>query len=373
MVTSLPVRAHFRRDTGFHATIKRGAAAYFEGSQRSRRGGARMHAKTATILLWFAASYAILLVWGGTSAWTAALSTVSLALATAGIGFAIMHDANHGGYSSSALVNRSWGLALDFIGASSYIWRFKHNVQHHTYANIAGLDTDVDAEPFLRLVPSQRWRPYHRLQHLYAWPLYCTLAVKWWFVDDLVDLVRGRIGVVAFPRPRGHQLAILLAGKLVFVGWAVVVPAVVFRSGWVVPLFLLGAGILGFVLSIVFQLAHTVSGAHFETAVPGEQVMANSWAEHQARATADFAPHNAILGWYVGGLNFQVEHHLFPGVCHLHYPALAEIVRAACAEHGVPYQVQPSLGHAVVAHLRLLRSLGRGPGQRGRALAAAAS
>jgi linoleoyl-CoA desaturase len=361
MTTSPPVRAHFPRDAaGFHAALRRGAAAYFEASGRSRGGGARMHLKTATILLWFAASYAALLGWGGTSAWAAVAATVSLALATAGIGFAIMHDANHGAYSSSPLVNRGWALALDFIGASSYVWRFKHNVQHHTYANIVGLDLDVDAEPFLRLAPPQRRRPYHRLQHLYAWPLYGVLALKWWFLDDVVDLARGRIGAVAFRRPGAAQLAIVVAGKAVFLGWAVALPLLVFRSGWVLGLFLLGAAVLGIVLSVVFQLAHTVPGAYFAAAGPGDKVMPTSWAEHQVRTTADFAPHSRLVSWYVGGLNFQVEHHLFPDVCHLHYPALAPMVRAACAAHGLPYQVQASLRDAVAAHYRLLRALGRG-------------
>ncbi len=363
MVDAMPVRARFLPDGGFHAALKRGAGAYFEGAGRSRRGGARMHAKTAAILLWFAGSYGALLAWGGASAWIALAATVSLALATAGIGFAIMHDANHGGYSSSPNVNRAWGLTLDFIGASSCVWRFKHNVQHHTYANVAGLDADVDAEPFLRLAPPQRRRWVHRFQHLYAWPLYGVLALKWWFLDDLVDLVRGRVGTARFRRPRGGQLAIVLAGKAVFVAWAVVVPGLVFRSGWVVPLFPLGAGVLGFVLSVVFQLAHTVPGARFETAGPGARTLPTGWAEHQVRATADFAPRNAWLGWYVGGLNFQVEHHLFPDVCHVHYPALARVVGAACAEHGIPYQVQPSLRAAIRAHFRLLRSLGRDPAQ----------
>ena len=325
-----------------------------------------MHAKTAAILGWFAASYAALLAFGGTSGWLAAALTASLALATAGIGFSVMHDANHGAYSPSAALNRGWALALDFIGASSYVWRFKHNVQHHTYTNVEGMDADVDAEPFLRLAPSQRLRSWHRFQHVYAWPLYGALVLKWWFVDDAVDLVRGRIGRTAFPRPRGLALATALAGKIVFVGWTLVVPALVFRSAWVAPLFLWGAVVTGFVLSVVFQLAHTVPEARFHAAGPGSQRMPSGWAEHQVCATADFAPRNRLLGWYVGGLNFQIEHHLFPDVCHVHHAALAPIVAEVCTEHGVPYLAHPSLGTAVAAHFRHLRALGRGSTSRSR-------
>jgi linoleoyl-CoA desaturase len=258
------------------------------------------------------------------------------------------------------------------VGASSYLWRFKHNVHHHTYANIDGMDADLDARPFLRLAPSQPRHALHRYQHLYAWLLYGVLAVKWWFVDDVVDLVRGRIGQLAFPRPRGGELAAVLAGKAVFVGWAVVVPALVFRSGWVVPLFLLGAFTLGVVLSAVFQLAHTVPGAEVHVAVPGEQRMPTGWAEHQVRATVDFAPSNRLLGWYVGGLNFQVEHHLFPEVCHTHYPALARMVEATCLAHGIPYRSERTLRGAIAAHYRYLRALGRRDAERGLARVAAA-
>ncbi len=318
-----------------------------------------MRAKTAAILGWFAGSYALLLLVGGTSPWVAVLLTLSLALATAGIGFSVMHDANHGAYARSARVNRAVGLSLDLVGASSYLWRFKHNVHHHTYANVDGMDADIDAGPFLRLAPSQPLRALHRWQHVYGWFLYGVLAVKWWFVDDVVDLVRSRIGPHPFPRPRGAELAAVRAGKAVFVGWTLVVPLLVFRSGWVVVLFLLGALSLGVVLAVVFQLAHAVPDARFHAAPSGDHRMPTGWAEHQVRATVDFAPSNRLLGWYVGGLNFQVEHHLFPDVCHTHYPALAGIVGAVCAEQGVPHRTHPTLRAAIAAHYRFLRTLGR--------------
>src|SRR5512133_4236164 len=142
MIEARPPRVRFHRDDGFHAALKRDVGAYFDATGRARSGGAAMHAKTALILGWFAASYGLLLSFGGASAWLAAALVVSLALATAGIGFSVMHDANHGAYSRSPRVNRGWGLALDFVGASSYLWRFKHNVQHHTYAHVAGMDAD---------------------------------------------------------------------------------------------------------------------------------------------------------------------------------------------------------------------------------------
>jgi linoleoyl-CoA desaturase len=352
-------RVHFQGDGGLHAAVRQKVAAELSRRRLPRWGGASMHAKTGLILGWFAVSYAGLLLLGGISGWIAVALTVSLALATAGIGFSVMHDANHGAYSSSRRVNRAVGLALDFVGASSYLWRFKHNVQHHTYTNVDGMDADVDAGPFLRLAPTQRLRALHRFQHLYAWALYGVLAVKWWFVDDLLDLALGRSGNVRIPRPRGGDLAALLAGKAVFVGWSLVVPALLFPARWTIPLFLLGAFILGVVLSTVFQLAHTVPQAEMHAAEPGERWMRTGWAEHQARTTVDFAPTNRLLSWYVGGLNFQLEHHLLPDVCHVHYPSLAAVVAAACEEYGVPHRTAPSLRAAIASHYRHLRALGR--------------
>jgi linoleoyl-CoA desaturase len=166
---------------------------------------------------------------------------------------------------------------------------------------------------------------------------------------------------VKLPRPRGRELVALLAGKVVFVGWAIVIPLLVFRSGWALALFLLGALTLGLVLSTVFQLAHAVPAAAFHAVTSGEVRLPTGWAEHQVRATVDFAPSNRLLGWYVGGLNFQVEHHLLPDVCHVHYPALAGLVEETCRAHGVPYRSVPTLRAAIAAHHRHLRALGRRP------------
>ncbi|BDG04727.1 fatty acid desaturase family protein [Anaeromyxobacter oryzae] len=356
-MTPTALRVRFPHDDGFHSDLKRGVAAYFERTGRLPHGGRAMHVKTAAILGWFAASYGLLLAVGGASAWLAVGLTVSLALATAGIGFAVMHDANHGAYSRSPRVNRAVGLALDFIGASSYVWRFKHNVQHHTYANVAGQDADIDAEPFLRLSSAQRRRALHRWQGGYAWLLYGVLALKWWLVDDVVDLVRGTIGGHPYPRPRGRELLAVFAGKVTFVCWALVVPLLIHRSAWPLALFVLGAFVLGVVMSAVFQLAHAVSGAEFQ-APGGDGRMPTGWAEHQVRSTVDFAPSSRVLAWYLGGLNFQVEHHLFPGVCHVHYPALAATVEETCRAHGIPYRALPSLRAAISAHHRHLRALG---------------
>lgn len=350
----------FASDTGFHAAIKRRVLEYFEHTGLSPRDSPRMYVKAVVLLLWLGASYA-LLVFAATTWWQGVLLSSSLALAMAGIGFGIQHDANHGAYSSSGAVNRLMGMTLDMVGGSSYLWRVKHNLTHHTYTNLVGADDDINIGPFARLSPAQPRRRFHRAQHFYLWALYGFLIPKWHFVDDFKNVAQARIAGHPFPRPRGWNLVELIGGKAVFFGWALVVPAL-FHRWWVVLLFYAGiAFLLGFVLSVVFQLAHCVEDADFPEPPPGGDRLHDPWAVHQVQTTVDFARGNPLLTWYVGGLNFQIEHHLFPRIGHVHYPRIAGIVQAACAEFGVRYTAHQSLWGAVRSHWRWLRRMGRAP------------
>ena len=344
----------------FHTDLKSRVAAYFEETGRAPQGGWAMWLKTAILLAWWVGSYALLLL-GQVSAWQAVLLSMSIGFAMAGVGFGVMHDANHGAYSSSPRVNAVMSLTLDLLGASSHLWRFKHNVMHHTYTNVSGLDEDIESgSPHLRLAPWQPRRPIHRFQHLYVWALYALFPLKWWFLDDLRELVTGRIGGQAFPPARGLDLARAVAGKVLFVGWAFVLPAVLHPGLAIVGLWLIGVFTLGIVLAAVFQLAHCVGEAEFHE-VPSDHARRPDWAEHQASTTVDFARTNWLLSWYLGGLNFQVEHHLFPRICHLHYPALAPIVEETCRAHSVRYRAEPTLRSALAANWNWLRRLGGAP------------
>jgi len=350
----------FAPDTGFHGEVKRRVLAYFARTGLSERDSPRMHLKTAVLLLWFGASYG-LLVFVATTFWQGALLSSSLALAMAGIGFGIQHDANHGAYSSRAAVNRVMGLTLDLLGASSYLWRFKHNLSHHTYTNLAGADDDINFVPFARLSPAQPRYRLHRLQQFYLWALYWFLFPKWNFVDDFKTLMRARISGQEFPRPRGASAVALFGGKAVFIGWAFVVP-LLFHPWWVVLLFYGATSLLlGTTLAVVFMLAHCVEEADFPVAPSGAVRLSRPWAVHQVETTVDFAGGNRLLTWYVGGLNFQIEHHLFPHICHVHYPRIAEIVRAACAEFGVRYAAHETFLGALASHWRWLRRMGNRP------------
>lgn len=344
----------------FHTELRRRVAARFEAVGLSTRDDPAMYRKTAVLLLWHFASWAALVFLAQTW-WQALLLAISCGAAAAGIGMDVMHDANHGGYSRHTGLNRALAYTLDLLGGSSYIWTWKHNVLHHTYPNLAGLDADIAMAPLARMAPQQRRNGAHRFQHLYMWGLYGFLAIKWHFIDDYQNLITGRIGSQRYPRPRGWDLVGLLGGKAFFYLYVLVLPLLLHKVSAVLLCYFAASFTLSVILAVTFQMAHCVSQAEFPEQPRAGEHMPMGWAEHQLHTTVDFAPRSRVLTWYLGGLNFQIEHHLFPKVCHVHYPALAPIVEGTCRDFGVPYRVNRTLGDALASHLRWLRQMGAPP------------
>jgi linoleoyl-CoA desaturase len=351
-------KVEFGQDRAFQTELRRRVDEYFKSTGRRQRGCWQMRLKTAVLLASFVALY-VLLVFAARTAWQAVPLAVLLGLCTAGIGFNIQHDGGHRAYSDSPWANKLAAMAMDAIGGSSYLWRWKHVVFHHRYVNITGLDTDVELGGLGRLTPHQRRRPFHRWQHLYLWPLYGLLAVKWHFVDDFRDAITGRIGDHRVPRARGWDLVLFVAGKLAFFALAFAVP-MVFHPVWVVLVYYgVVALVLGMVLSVVFQLAHCVEEADFPMPRDDTQRMDKPWAVHQVESTVDFARGNPVVTWFVGGLNYQVEHHLFPLVCHVNYPGMSRVVEETCRDFGVRYSAHGTLWQGLASHFRWLRRLGK--------------
>jgi linoleoyl-CoA desaturase len=317
-----------------------------------------MYWKTAIILVWLAGSYALLLLGAGTL-WLALPFAVSLGLAMAACGFNIQHDGSHRAYSQRGWMNRFAAMSLDLLGGSSYVWARKHNGIHHSYTNVAGHDSDIDLGYFGRVSPQQPRLAIHRLQHLYLWMLYGFLPIKWQFYDDFRDVITGRIGGRRFARPRGWDLVVFCGGKLVFGLLAFAIPLVLFPWQTVLLCYFTASFVQGVTLSVVFQLAHCVEGAAFPVPQSETGRMEAAWAAHQVETTVDFARGSPLLTWLIGGLNFQIEHHLFPRLCHVHYPALSPIVQATCAEFGLKYVAHDSLFAGIASHYRWLRRMGQ--------------
>jgi linoleoyl-CoA desaturase len=336
----------------FHRALRSRVDAYFECVGRAPDHVPLMRLKSAIIFAWLIGSYLIALLVAQTW-WQAALACFSIGLAMAAVGFNIQHDGGHRAYARLGWQNALAAASLDFIGASSYVWSFKHNIFHHSNPNCVGLDADIDLQPLCRLAPSQSRHRWQRFQHFYVWFLYSFLAVKWLF-DDFRDVYLGTIGGQYFPRPKGAQLVHFVVGKAFFIGWSIVLPLQLHSARNVALGWAIGSATISVVLAMVFQLAHVVERTRFTTPACEK----TRWAEHQVSTTANFAPGAPFLTWYVGGLNYQIEHHLFPRVCHLHLPALSPIVKSTCEEFGVPYLTYPTAFSALAAHVRWLRTMG---------------
>jgi linoleoyl-CoA desaturase len=353
-----PAKVTYDSSSEFQQALRARVDIYFRRTGRSSKGHWRMYMKTAIILAASVTIYA-LLVFAATAWWQAVPLSIGLGVAIAAIGFNIQHDGGHEAYSRLAWVNRVMAFTLDLLGASSYVWARKHNVIHHTHTNVAGHDDDIDLGPLARFSPEQRWFRHHRLQHLYMWPLYAVLVAKWHFQDDWSQLIRGRIGSHRLPRPKGWDLVQFVAGKVVWLTLIFVIPCLLHPIWVVLGCYLIAAGTAGIILGVVFQLAHVVKETHFPAPDPGTGRIATPWAIHQVQSTADFARDNRLLSWFVGGLNFQIEHHLFPRVCHVHYPRIARIVEQTCRQHGIRYHAFPTVSSAVRSHYHWLREMGK--------------
>jgi linoleoyl-CoA desaturase len=356
-------KVKFNGSDRFLRELRKRVDAYFEQTGRSRRDCPKMYFKTATIFAWFISAYLLLLLvtmhW-----WLVIPLAVVLGLSVAAIGFNIQHDGGHKAYSEHKWINKVMSLSLDLMGGSSYMWDWKHNSIHHTYPNVNGHDDDINIGKLGRLAPEQPRLWFHRLQGIYLWLLYGFLAIKWHLFDDFYQVAIGRIGNHKIPRPKGKDLAIFIAGKIVFFTIAFGIPMMLHPFWTVVGVYALATFVSGVVLSIVFQLAHCLGEAEFPVPVPvseGHARMTTEWAVHQIETTVDFARGNRLLGWFVGGLNFQIEHHLLNKICHVHYPALSKVVEEVCREFGVRYSAHKTFFAALASHYRWLVEMGRPP------------
>ena len=318
----------------------------------------RLFVKTGVIFAWLAGSYA-LLVFGVTSYLGALLAGVALAQGLALAGFNIMHDGAHESYARSRIINRLMGGMLNVLGGSQLVWRHKHNRLHHVYTNIHPFDNDLGSSALLRLHPAQPWRPWQRLQHGYAWAIYSLLTLWWVTVGDVQKLWSGHIGPYKLPTLTVANVAVFSVTKLCYVGYALLLPCLLHPWQYVLLGFVGVHLLCGVTLSVVFQLAHATEPSRFPTLETPTGEMSTPWAVHTLETTANFAPRNPVVAWYLGGLNFQIEHHLFPRISHVHYPAISTIVAATCQEYDLPYVCYPTVRTALAGHYRFLQRMGR--------------
>jgi linoleoyl-CoA desaturase len=344
------------KQSAFFDAIKVRVDAYFLKSGFKRSGNLKLYVKStiqsvATIGIYFS------LLFLHPAPWLAVLLCIMMGLCLAVLGFNIMHEGGHSAFSSRTWVNGVAAYFLNILGGNTYFWKIKHNVNHHTWTNIEGVDSDIDVRPFMRLHREQPHHKLHRFQHLYFVILYGISYAAWVFYEDFLKYFTGKVAMhMPAKRISLKEHVVFWVTKLCYIFFYLVLPIMIW--GWLPALigFSIVSFTTGLAISIVFQLAHVVEGTTFPT--PEKNKIQNEWAVHQVATTSNFATHSRLLFWLLGGLNFQIEHHLFPRVSHIHYPAISRIVRQVCNEYNIVYNEHRSLLAAVRSHLTYLRMLG---------------
>lgn len=346
--------------SAFYPVLRERVQAYFESNQLSRFSDHRIWIKTFILLLSYFLPFFIILSTPLSLGIQLLLWSV-MGFGMAGLGMAVMHDGNHGAYSENKTLNTLMGYVLNFLGGSVFNWKLQHNILHHTYTNITHLDDDIDNKLVLRFSPHTEKSGFLKFQWLYAFLLYGILTLYWVTLKDFFQFIRYTKNGVN--KNSGFENVVVLIRitfmKLCYFFVAFYIPLVLFDLPFsqILTGFLLMHFIAGIVLTTIFQLAHTVEGTTHP--LPDEKgVIENDWAIHQMETTVNFSTGNKFLTWYLGGLNFQVEHHLFPKISHIHYPALSGIVKKTAKEFGVPYLEHPSFGEALVSHVQILKKFG---------------
>lgn len=345
----------------FYSTLKANINAYFDNNKIDRTGGSRLIFKAIVMLSLYLIPYAFILSGQFTGLQMFALSII-MGIGVAGVGMSVMHDAIHGSFSVNPMINKFFGASLYLLGGNVYNWEVQHNKLHHTYTNIHDLDEDITGKFLLRLSDSDKLKAVHRFQHIYAFLLYSLMTISFLWKDfKEIPLYNkmAKTGLVnVFPN---REKIILVLTKVLYILFIFVLPMMLLDITlwqWLVG-FMAMHCTAGMILSTVFQMAHVVEGVN-QPSLNETGNIENAWAIHQLKTTANFAGTNKLLSWYIGGLDHQIEHHLFPKISHIHYPALMDIVKKTSEEYGIVYNNKQSFTKGLKSHIHMLYDLGHG-------------
>jgi len=359
----MPKVTYNNKNAVFFKSLKIDVENYFKSNNISKTGNWSLYIKAIVLIAAAVSLYLFILFSDAAAGWKIA-SCALFGVTLACIGFNVMHDACHGSYSSKKWVNELLGLTLNALGGNAFFWKQKHNIIHHTYTNIDGVDDDIAKSPFIRMCSTQKWVPAHKVQHIYLPFLYMLGSIFWIFAKDFENYFSKKVYTTPISNLSKKEHWIFWISKSLYFVFYIILPIVIvgflpWLLGFVVMHFT-----MGFTLSIVFQLAHVVEETEFAFIAEDSTdtlFLESEWAVHQIKTTANFSPDSKVISWFVGGLNFQIEHHLFPRVSHVHYPALSKIVEEKCKEFDLNYISIPTMGQAINSHFKLIKDLGQKP------------
>ena len=349
--------------TKFFKTLNKRINEYFKEKNLKKTGNWKLYLKTIVMFSIFLTPYFLILT-VDMSQWLQLLLTVVIGIGMAGVGMNVMHDGNHGSFSSKKWVNNLMGSSIYILAGNAFNWKVQHNVLHHTYTNIQGHDEDIDAGRVIRFSKHADWHKMHKYQQYYSVFLYGLLTINWAITTDFKQMyqyLKRGLSYGKSPNPT-TQWTILAISKIIYVLVWIVIPIVVLNLAWwkILIGFFVMHYVAGLILSITFQLAHVMPDT--EMPLPdGEGNIKNTWAIHQLFTTANFAPKNKLVGWFTGGLNRQIEHHLFSHISHVHYKDLAKIVKKTAKEFNLPYNEYKTTRKAIALHFQQLKELGKKP------------
>jgi linoleoyl-CoA desaturase len=343
----------------FFPVLRQRVDNYFSSNNICKSGGSGILYKACFMLCLYLIPY-ILILSGSFSNLAMLGMCIVMGLGVAGVGMSVMHDAIHCSLATSKLLNKLFGASIYLLGGNAYNWEVQHNRLHHTYTNIHEVDEDITGKFLLRLSFQEKYKSIHRFQHIYAFFLYSLMTISFLWKDfkeiSLFNKMAKSGMTKPFPRT---ELIRLIVSKLAYVVFILVIPMYflpITFGQWFIG-FLAMHCTSGIILSTVFQMAHVVEGTH-QPEPDDTGCIENAWAVHQLQTTSNFAGKNRLLSWYIGGLDYQIEHHLFPSISHIHYQALSPIVRATAMEFGYDYNAKNGFIDALGSHVRMLRSMG---------------
>ncbi|MDH5367799.1 MAG: acyl-CoA desaturase [Cyclobacteriaceae bacterium] len=351
-------------DKDFGITVRKRVNEYFKSNNISKLGDHRIWTKVVVMPLIYFLSFGLIMTnWFSHNLLIFYGLWMIMAVSLAGAGFAIMHDACHGALSKKRSVNNFFGaLVLNLAGGSTINWKIQHNVLHHTYTNIDGYDDDIDPGGIMRFSPHQPLKWIYRFQIVYAWFFYALLTFSWATYKDFLQLDRyKKKGLLKGQGSTfGKEMVKLIILKIAYYSVFIALPILVLDVAWghVVLAWLSMHFVSGFILGIVFQPAHVIPETEYPLPNKDKSVEVD-WAKHQMLTTANFSPNNRLFSWYVGGLNFQIEHHLFPNISHVHHRSISKIVKSTAEEFGIPYNLQSTFIGALANHAKMLYKLGK--------------
>ncbi len=343
----------------FAAAVRKNVNDYFKSRNLSTKGNTALVVQTIGLLAIYIIPFTLILT-TPMNVWMALLMAVVMGVGVAGVGMCVMHDAVHGSYSRRPWLNKLMAGSMYLLGGDVFNWKIQHNILHHAYTNIEGYDQDIASKGPIRLSEHARLRKIHKYQFIHAFFFYGLMTISKLVKDfsQLVQFTKAGLTKQHHVNPVLEYLkmvVIKLTYIFVFIGVPVLVTS--FTLWQVLIGFFIMHFTAGCILATVFQMAHVVEGTM--QSLPGaDGVIESEWMVHELHTTSDFARNNLFLNWYVGGLNFQIEHHLFPNICHIHYRRIAPIVERTAHEFGFSYNLKPTFRNALSSHIKRLKELG---------------